>query len=76
MIFYIRTSPGFLIFGPGDGSLDASELRAFAAASLPQSTQDNPLFYETFDKNGDKKLDKDEFYDMMVFFEVKKRIGD
>jgi hypothetical protein len=60
----------------GDGSLDASELRAFAAASLPQSTQDNPLFYETFDKNGDKKLDKDEFYDMMVFFEVKKRIGD
>jgi len=60
----------------GDGSLDASELRAFAVASLPQSAQDDPLFYETFDKNGDKQLSKDEFYEMMVFFEVNKRIND
>ena len=29
-----------------------------------------------FDKNGDKQLSKDEFYEMMVFFEVKKRVND
>jgi Ca2+-binding EF-hand superfamily protein len=56
----------------GDGSLDASELRAFAAASLPECV-DDPLFYEAFDVNGDQKLDVDEFEAMMIYFEMKKR---
>jgi hypothetical protein len=54
----------------GDGSLDASELRAFAAASLPQAVND-PLFFEAFDQNGDRKLDAEEFQAMMVYFELK-----
>jgi hypothetical protein len=57
----------------GDGSLDASELRSFAAFSLPECVNDE-LFYEAFDKNGDKKLDAEEFYNMMTYFEMKKRL--
>ena len=58
----------------GDGSLDASELRSFAAFSLPECVNDE-LFYEAFDKNGDKKLDAEEVYNMMTYFEMKKRLS-
>jgi hypothetical protein len=57
----------------GDGSLDASELRAFAVASLPQEAVNDPLFFEAFDTNGDKKIDAKEFQLMMIYFELQSR---
>jgi hypothetical protein len=52
----------------GDGSIDASELRAFAAATGGPATSNHPLFFEAFHQNGDKKLDAEEFQAMMVYF--------
>jgi hypothetical protein len=58
-----------------DGKVDAAELREFAKEGLVDALgvinaatiRNDPLFLEAFDKNGDHKLDLEEFTAMMAY---------
>ena len=58
-----------------DGKVDAAELREFAKEGLIDvlgvinvaTIRNDPLFLEAFDKNGDHKLDLEEFTAMMAY---------